>query len=114
MYREQVPVPSAARTLSGASEVVDTLAGMGEGPGVFDRARFYLNVSAASGTTPNLALKIVGVINGIEYDLTPAFGAKTGIAKETILIESCPRFVKFVWTITGTTPSFTFEAGFSR
>jgi hypothetical protein len=113
-YIEATPVASAARTVTGNSAVLDTLELRSEGAGVFDRCRFYLDVTAASGTSPTLNVKIVGVVNGIDFDLTPTFTQKTAVARETILVDECPRFVKIVWTVAGTTPSFTFSVSYSR
>ena len=76
-------------------------------------ARFYLNVSAASGTSPTLDVDIVKTINGIDFILK-SFAQKVTTGQEVIEITNCPKQVKAVFTITGTTPSFTFEVQQTR
>lgn len=71
-----------------------------------------LNVSAASGTTPNLAVKMQVTDDGgtTWYDLTGAtFTAVTAApATQAISISNFGDFFRAASTITGTTPSFTY------
>lgn len=96
-------VPSAARTASGNSGTIDV-------SGV-DQLRVQLNVTAASGTTPNLTVFVQDSLDGTNWnDLTPAFAAKTAAGLEVINITTpFSNLVRVRWAITGTTPSFTFS-----
>lgn len=71
----------------------------------------YLNVTAASGTTPTLDVKIQGQdpVSGTWFDTGSAFAQKTTTGSERISITSLPdATIRAVSTITGTTPSFTY------
>jgi hypothetical protein len=113
-YRELAAVASAARIVSSESAVIDTLQGFVDGT-IAPGARFALNVTAASGNTPTLDVKIVGVIGDVDFDMTPAFTQKVTTGKQVIEITSCPRYIKVVWTIGAVaTPSFTFTVAMTR
>lgn len=100
---EETLVPSAARTTS--SQIVS-----GEDYGAIDRMRAQLNVTAASGTTPNLAVTVESTLDGTNWDAIGTFAAKTAAGREVITINPViGRQVRVRWVITGTTPSFTFE-----
>lgn len=100
---EETLVPSAARTTSSSIE-------SGEDYGPVDRLRAQLNVTAASGTTPNLVVVIESTLDGTNWDALGTFAAKTAAGREVITINPViGRRVRARWTITGTTPSFTFS-----
>jgi len=89
--------------------------------------RLFLDITAASGTTPTLDVKIQGkdAISGSYYDIAGAAFAQqttTGTADLTIypgvaetanvsVSDIIPRDWRAVATIGGTTPSFTFSLG---
>lgn len=92
---------SAARTASGESGVIDL--------GFADEAIVFLDVTAASGTSPTLDVKIqVADPNGAYYDLA-SFAQKTAAGREAKQIANFGQNAKIVYTIGGTTPSFTFS-----
>lgn len=98
-------VPSAARTTNGNSGVI-TPAGDGE------TINFNVRVTAASGTTPNLALSVEWSNDASNF-ATPdgtadTFTALTATAEKVKAFERKAKFYRLVWAITGTTPSFTF------
>jgi hypothetical protein len=96
-------VPSAARTTTGNSGV------LGSGWGAVSTARVQLNVTAASGTTPNLVVLVEDSLDGTTWNTIGTFSAKTTTAREVINITTpFTDQVRVSWTITGTTPSFTF------
>lgn len=100
-WNEEV-VASAARTTTGNSGSIS-----GFGPSTTLRAQ--LNVTAASGTTPNLVVLIEDTLDGTNWNTIGTFAAKTTTGREVINItapftDKC----RVSWTITGTTPSFTF------
>lgn len=86
---------------------------------------FFLNVTAASGTTPTLDIKIQAKCNltGIYYDIPgAAFTQKTTATTDFLVVSDgvtvsankavshpLPTYFRAVATIGGTTPSFTFS-----
>lgn len=102
--------PSAARTSSGEGALVDTLSG-GQLTG---DTRFYLSVSAVTGTDPTLDVDITATVGGVDYVLG-SFTQATGETTESIEVSSCPVEVKAEWVIGGTaTPTFTFQVHSTR
>lgn len=78
-------------------------------------ANFYLDVTAASGTTPTLDVKIQekDPVSGKYFDLV-SFTQATAITSErknygSGVGELLGKVIRFVATIGGTTPSFTFS-----
>jgi hypothetical protein len=94
-------LPSSARVTSGNS-----------GNGVFigenSEAVIYLDVTAASGTTPTLAVIVEDTIDGTNWDTIASFTQATGITREVKRISNLSRYIRIKYTIGGTTPSFTF------
>lgn len=101
---EETLVPSAARTTSGSQVSTADY-------GPYDQLRAQVNVTAASGTTPNLAVVIEDSADGgVTWNTVGTFAAKTAVARETISINGWTgRRLRCSWAITGTTPSFTFS-----
>jgi hypothetical protein len=113
--------PSQAETTSG-NKVIGTSGVLG---GVF-----YLSISAASGTSPSMTVKLQhkDPISGNFVDIVGgSFAAKTAAGDDTLVVypavaETANRRVStvlgdevnVVWTITGTTPSFTFSISFDE
>lgn len=91
-----------ARTVSGSSEVL-----LGHGGARFLRCQ--LDVTAASGTTPNLVVTIEDTIDGVNFYTIGTFAAKTTTGREVINITTpFADTLRVSWAISGTTPSFTF------
>jgi hypothetical protein len=103
---EETLVPSAARTTAGNIE-------SGEDYAPVNRIRAQLDVTAASGTTPNLTVFVESTVDGTNWDVLPGgtFAAKTAAGREVINLTApvVARRVRVRWAITGTTPSFTFS-----
>jgi len=102
-YAEDVLVASAARTTS-----ADT----GEMTGFSDATtlRAQLDVTAASGTTPSLTVVIEDTLDGTTWNVVGTFAAKTAAGREVINVTTpFANRLRVRWTITGTTPSFTFS-----
>lgn len=98
-------VTSAARTTSGNSSSI----GMPERTSV----NLAVNVTAASGSTPNLALTVEWSNDGTTWykaDPADAFTAITAVGTAVKNLAVKGAFARLVWAITGTTPSFTFAA----
>ncbi len=73
-------------------------------------ARLVLDVTAASGTTPSLTVNVQTSYDNGDTDAwrtVASFAAKTGVAKERKSF-SIDRYVRLSYTVSGTTPSFTF------
>lgn len=94
--------PSAVKTASGEGSALD-----------LEKTKelvVTLDVTAASGTAPTLDVKLQHSPDGVKWsDLGTAFGQKTGASREVKAFTQYHRYVKAVYTIGGTTPSFTFS-----
>lgn len=97
-------VASAARTVSGNSGPID-------GVGGAKTLRVQLDVTAAAGTTPNLAVLIEDTLDaGASWNSIGTFAARVAAGREVINITSpFSSTIRVSWAITGTTPSFTFS-----
>ncbi len=103
------------------SQLVDasaarTTTGTGSTFALSDSARVSVAVitTAASGTTPNMVVSVEWSHDGTTFvvaDTADSLTAITGTANGS-LVKSFPvraPFARLRWTITGTTPSFTFS-----
>lgn len=98
-------VAKSARTVSGNSAWVDI--------GAAKDLVIQLHSDAGTGTTPTLDVKFQTSYNGADATavdvLTGAFTQVTAAASAQIKsVSGVHRYVKAIWTITGTTPSFNF------
>lgn len=99
--RPDATLASAARTASGVgtafnSDTAESLEG-------------FLAVTAASGTTPTLDVRLeTSVDGGTSYDTVGSFTQQTGIATDNHVFGPLGDTCRWAWTIGGTTPSFTF------
>lgn len=105
---EQTGVAPRTATATGNSRVYPEL-------GAFSKAIFILDVSAASGTTPTLDVKIQGWAPLAEkwHDVA-TFPQQTTTTSTVIAPQAADldfQTYRAVWTIGGTTPSFTFQLG---
>lgn len=99
-------ISSAARTVSGNSAAITVPRGK-------SFVNVLVNVTAASGTTPNMALTLEWSIDGttwIKADPADTFTAITSVTSAAKRVDVKGDYVRLVWTVTGTTPSFTFAA----
>jgi hypothetical protein len=102
-YGVTVFASSAARTTNGNSGDIE----IDQGAGVL---RAQLNVTAASGTSPNLVVLIEDTLDGANWNTVGTFAAKTAAGREVINVTTpFSNCLRASWTITGTTPSLTFE-----
>lgn len=101
---------SATRTATGND------GGFSQG-GPANNALVYVNVSAVSGTTPTMTVKLQDSVDGTNwFDVTGGATASiTATGPQLVRIASTPiaPFVRLVWTLGGTTPSFTFSTSVS-
>lgn len=101
-------VPSAARTTTGNSGTSTALL-----PANVETVAILVNVTAASGTTPSMTLAVQWSNDGIAWaaaDPPDTFTAMTaaGVVVKNFTVRAA--LLRLAWTITGTTPSFTFSA----
>lgn len=98
---------SAARTATGNSGAVRTPRGA-------LRLAVLVDVTAVSGTSPSATFSVEWSHDGTTFavaDTTAdAFAAVTAAASRVRSFEAKGEWFRLVWTITGTTPSFTFSA----
>lgn len=96
---------SAAETTSAAGAAVDL--------GARDRLlRQTLAVSAASGATPTLDVRLEASADGLTgWRTIGTFARATAAAVEKLSFIAPERYVRVAWTIGGATPSFTFAVG---
>jgi hypothetical protein len=98
-------VASAARTATGNSDLIKS-EDLGE------TVALLADVTAVSGTTPSMTLSVEWSNDGTNWatpETADAFAAITAAAKKVKTFERKAAFNRVVWTITGTTPSFTFS-----
>jgi hypothetical protein len=110
LERVQVLAPLAARTASGNGTSHDNGAATSKG-GVG-----YLQVTAASGTSPSLTVRIQHSADGVTWADLIIFTAVTAgnNAQRIAVAGTVNRYVRAAWMISGTGPSFTFFAAFGR
>src|SRR5258708_970112 len=99
-------LPQAARTTSGTQSVPLDVSLMTE-------MTAFLIVNSASGTAPSLSVILQDSPDGVNWANAYTFPAATGNtvlrASWQDLKFSLGRYLQATWTITGTTPSFTFS-----
>lgn len=94
---------SSARTASGSSAAVGGLEEQ-------SALRVQLNVTAAAGVTPSMAVLLEDSLDGANWNTIGTFAAKTAAGREVINVTTpFAGMVRATWTITGTSPSFTFS-----
>jgi hypothetical protein len=99
---------SSAKTATGNSAAAQTNASGRNG-------YFIVNVSASSGTTPTLVVRvqIQDPVSSTWVDLPgAATNSITGNGATLLAVTNLPRVYRLAWVIGGTTPSFTFSVGF--
>lgn len=95
-------LPSASRTSSGNS-------GNGVYSGENSEAIVYLDITAASGTTPTLNVVIQDTIDGTNWDTVSSFTQASSTGREVKRISNFSRYMRISYTVGGTTPNFTFS-----
>ena len=103
---------SAARTTTGNTGAIDV-------HDAGEKVAILANVTAVSGTSPSMTLSVEWSHDGTNFaavdGTADSFAAITAASAKVKSFEVKGRYLRAVWTITGTTPSFTFtltSAGF--
>jgi hypothetical protein len=99
-------VASAARTATGNSAALP----VGSNSATIE---LEVEVTAVSGTTPSMAVTVLWSEDGTNFGnpdgSSDAFTAITGVTNVVKNLTVRAAYMQVVWTITGTTPSFTFS-----
>lgn len=102
-YAEDTLAASAARTVTGNSGVLTGYDGA-------STLRVQLDVTASAGTAPTLDVVVQDTLDGTNFNTIGTFTQKTTIGREVINITTpFASRLRVLWTIGGTTPSFTFS-----
>lgn len=98
--RADAALASAARTTTGAGTAFDT-----QGARQLDGA---LTISARSGTTPTLDVRLETTVDGTNWHTVGSFPQKNNTGSDAKPFAGLGSQCRWAWTIAGTTPSFTF------
>jgi hypothetical protein len=99
--RPDATLASAARTTTATGTAFST-----DGA---DSLEGFLAVTAASGTTPTLDVRLeTSVDGGTTWSTVAAFAQATAISTKNKVFGPLGDSCRWAWTIAGTTPSFTF------
>jgi hypothetical protein len=99
--RVDFDLPSAARTTTGTATAFST--------GDVEVVQATLVVSAASGTTPTLDVRLETTVDGTNWDTVGSFPQQTTTqAGRGKVFAGLGTQARWAWTIGGTSPSFTF------
>lgn len=110
IIREIELLPSASRTATGeGDEKTFDQSAKQDNMG----AKFYLSVSAVTGTSPTLDVTITKTLGGVDFTIG-TFQQITASGQEVIDVSNCPDKVKAKYTIAGDTPDFTFQVWGTR
>jgi hypothetical protein len=104
-YTTSVVLASAARTTTGQS----TQFWIGNG----DKLAVMIDATVVTGTTPSMTVNVEWSHNGVDWfvaDPADAFTAITAAGKKVKLFDIKGTSARLNYTISGTTPSFTFAA----
>lgn len=79
--------------------------------GQYSVAKAYLNITAASGTTPTLVVKFQDSPDGtIWTDVTSgAFSSQNAVSVNSLVLTNVGPYLRAVQTVGGTTPSFNYD-----
>jgi len=100
--REHVLLTSAARTTSGQSNTKNA--------GEYREAIFFLDVTAASGSDILLSTKLqYSLDNATWYDSEYSFTPFATTGRQALPVSVLGAYIRFDYTLAGTTPSFTFS-----
>ena len=100
--REHTLFPSATKSSSSQSNVKNA--------GEYREAIFFLDLTAISGVGATLTVRLqYSPDNATWYESTHAFTPRTTVGKQALPVNVLGTYVRFDYTIVGTTPSITFS-----
>lgn len=100
---------SADITLTNGTLTVTTAGTSTTGLGIYTEGQLFLNVTAATGTTPSLTASVQGSTDGVNWFNLVTFTAATGVTTQNLPITNFGNKLRVNSVISGTTPSFTFS-----
>lgn len=95
-------------TLHASAAMTATGSGTGVELGDSGTLILTLDVTAASGTTPSMTVSVETSEDNSTWRTLGSFTAKTAAGAERKSFPGVDQYARATWTITGTTPSFTF------
>lgn len=103
---EDVSIPAGARTTTASTAATRC--------GAAHTVRGFVNVTAVGGTTPSMTLTLETSTDGLAgWSAVGAFAAKTAVSNERKVFVGLDNYIRWTWTISGTTPSLTFSCAAS-
>jgi len=97
------PIPITSLSVKTASAVGST-----QREGLFRHCRVLYDVTAVAGVNPVLTIRVEAPTGTAGWCELGNSGNITTISNGSFLVEQMPDIWRVAWTITGTTPSFTF------
>ncbi len=99
-----------ARGDAGTASATQTASGTGTAFNVAGAKKLdaTLTISARSGTTPTLDVALETTVDGTNWYTVAAFPQKNATGSDARAFGTLGKQCRWKWTITGTTPSFTF------
>lgn len=99
-----------ARTSFALASAVRTASGTGTAFAVEDVSAILgtLNVTAASGSSPTLDVRLETTVDGTNWYTVGSFPQKTAAGTDARAFGPVGSQCRWAWAVTGTTPSFTF------
>ena len=109
MQKTTSPTSSLRKVATGA--LTTTANSAKANAGGYGTAKAFLNITAASGTSPTLDIKFQdSADNSTWVDVASgAFSQKTTTGASSLVLSNVGPYLRAVQTVGGTTPSFTFD-----
>jgi hypothetical protein len=117
MAMQPADTPAVGRSLSDLAAYTTTTNGtsVDNGAASSNGAVANLHVTAASGTTPTLAVTVQHSTNNSTWTTIATFTTATAATSETVTVAgTVNRYTRAVFTVAGTTPSFTAQVSLAR
>jgi len=117
MAMQPADKPAVGRSLSDLTAYSTTTNGtsVDNGAASSNGAVINLHVTAASGTTPTLAVTVQHSTNNSTWSTIATFTTATAATSETVTVAgTVNRYTRAVFTVAGTTPSFTAQVSLAR
>jgi len=100
---------TSAQTATGFATYLDDLAATTKGLSA------ALQIFSVSGTTPSITVKLQSSADHTTWADLLTFNAATGVGSQYQSVSgNVDRYIRLAWTISGTSPSFTFHVAYSR
>lgn len=117
MAMQPADTPGVGRSLSDLTAYSTTTNGtsVDDSAASSNGAVINLHVTASSGTTPTLAVTVQHSTNNSTWSTIATFTTATAVTSETVTVAgTVNRYTRAVFTVGGTTPSFTAQVSLAR